>query len=90
LGELVPGTMQIIAMTVFFEQFKFRRYWLYLTPVEPAANTYVAARHFFTSNLGLDLQDKVSRQLVSCNEHAYSETLFIPRARIIHEPLLAP
>jgi hypothetical protein len=50
-------------MTVFFEHFKFRGCWAYLTPVEPAANTDVAARHFFTSNLGLDLQEKVSTQL---------------------------
>jgi hypothetical protein len=70
LGELVSGTIQVSAMTVFFEQFKFRRCRVYLTPIEPAANTYVAARHFFTSNLGLDLQDKVSRHLVNCNEHA--------------------
>jgi hypothetical protein len=50
-------------MTVFFEHFKFPRCWAYLTPVEPAADTDVAARHFLTSNLGLNLQNKASRQL---------------------------
>jgi hypothetical protein len=50
-------------MTVIFEHFKFLGFWAYLAPIKPATNTNVAARHFFTSSLDLDFQNKVSRQL---------------------------
>ena len=52
LSKLVSGTVQVCAVTIFSEQFKFHRRWAYITPVEPASITNLTARHLSSLTLG--------------------------------------